>query len=77
MKYDKIISSFFLKSCGEKKFVKSVNFLPANVKSINPMQKYPHITESFAYTRKMLAFMILFPIKKKTVTINDGIFVTK
>ena len=43
-------------------FVKSVNFLPAKIKSINPMQKYPHITESFACTRKMLAFMFLFPI---------------
>ena len=42
-------------------FVKSVNFLPAKIKSINPMQKYPHITESFACTRKMLAFMFLFP----------------
>ena len=27
---------------------------------MNPMQKYPHITESFACTRKMLAFMFLF-----------------
>ena len=26
------------------------------------MQKYPHITESFACTRKMLALMFLFPI---------------
>ena len=62
MKYDKIISLFFLKACGENKFVKSVNFLPANIKSINPMHKYPHITESFACTRKMFAFMFLFPI---------------
>ena len=43
-------------------FVKLVNFLPANVKSMNPMQKYPHITELFACNRKMLAIMILFPI---------------
>ena len=42
-------------------FVKSVNFLPASIKSMNPMQKYPHITESFACTRKMLAIMFLFP----------------
>ena len=42
--------------------VKSVNFLLASIKSMNPMQKYPHITESFACTRKMLAFMFLFPI---------------
>ena len=29
---------------------------------MNPMQKYPHITELFACTRKMFAFMFLFPI---------------
>ena len=32
----------------------------SSIKSINPMQKYPHITKFFAYTRKMLAFMFLF-----------------
>ena len=42
-------------------FVKSVSFLAASIKSINPMQKYPHIIESFACTRKMLAFIFLFP----------------
>ena len=42
-------------------FVKSVNFLPASVKSMNPMQKYPHITEFLACTRKMLVIMFLFP----------------
>ena len=41
-------------------FVKSVNFLPARIKSMNPIQKYPHITESFACTRKMLTIMFLF-----------------
>ena len=41
--------------------VKSVSFLPASIKSMNPMQKYPHITELFACTRKMLAIMFLFP----------------
>ena len=41
--------------------VKSVNFLPASIKSMNPMQKYLHITESCACTRKMLAIMILVP----------------
>ena len=43
-------------------FVKSFNFLPASIKSINPMQKYPHITESFASTQKLFASMFLFPI---------------
>ena len=62
IKYFKIISSFFFKSEGENKFVKSVNFLPDNIKSTNPMEKYPHITESFACIRKMLDTMFLFPI---------------
>ena len=42
-------------------FVKSVTFLPATIKLMNPMQKYPHITELVARTRKMLATMFLFP----------------
>ena len=40
--------------------VKSVNFSPASIKSMNPMQKYPHITKLIACTRKVLAFMFLF-----------------
>ena len=37
-------------------FVKSFSFLPASIQSMNPMQKYTHIT------RKMLAIMFLFLI---------------
>ena len=40
----------------------STKFLSASIKSMNPMQKYPHITELFAFTWKMLPFMFLFPI---------------
>ena len=40
--------------------VKSVSFLPVSIRSINPIQKYPHIIELFACTRKMLAIMFLF-----------------
>ena len=43
--------------------VKSVKFSPAIIKPMNPVQKFPHITELFGCTRKMLAFMFLFPIK--------------
>ena len=53
---------FFSKLFGENKFVKLDNFLPANIKSINPMQKYPHIIELFDCIRKMLDIMFLFPI---------------
>ena len=42
--------------------VKSVSFLPVSIKSMNSMQKYPHITELFACTRKILVIMFLFPI---------------
>ena len=44
--------SFFQKSERDKKLVKSVNFLLANIKSMNPVQKYPYIIELFACTGK-------------------------
>ena len=43
--------------------VETVSFLPASIKSMNPMQKYPHIIKLFACTRKISAIMFLFPIK--------------
>ena len=43
-------------------FVKSISFLPAKIKPMNPMHKYPQIIKSFACTRKMLTIMFLFPI---------------
>ena len=54
------MSSFFLKLLGGKRFLNSVKVFPLSIKSTNPIQKYPHITESFACTRKMLVFMFLF-----------------
>ena len=41
--------------------VKLVSFWPVSIKSTNPMRNYPHIIESFTYTRKILAIMFLFP----------------
>ena len=38
----------------EKRFVYSVNVFPACVKSINPIQRYPHIIESYACILKMI-----------------------
>ena len=43
--------------------VKSTKVLPASIKSVNPMRKYPHIVELLACTQKMLALMFLFPAK--------------
>ena len=47
------MSSFFLKFFGEKRFVNSVKVFPASIKSINPIQKYPHIIESYACILKI------------------------
>ena len=48
LRYSSIILSFFLYSLGEKKFVQSSKSLPFSIKSINPLQKYQHIIESYA-----------------------------
>ena len=42
--------------------VKSTNALTTSIKSVNPMQKYPHIIELSACSRKMIDLMFLFPI---------------
>ena len=42
--------------------VKSVKVLPASIKSMNPMQKYPHIIELFDCTLNIFALMFLFLI---------------
>ena len=52
IKYFKIIS-FFLKLFGEKRFLYSVKVFPLRIKSIKPMQKDPHITESYACILKI------------------------
>ena len=48
-----MISSFFLKLFDEKRFVNSVKAFPASIKSINPIQKYPHVIESYACILKI------------------------
>ena len=56
------MSSFFLKLFGEKGLVKPVSLLPLSIKSINPIQKYPHIIELYACILKMLVCVFLLPI---------------
>ena len=56
------MSPFFLKLFGEKRLVKSVKLLPLSIKPINPIQKYPHITESYACSLKTFAIMFLLLI---------------
>ena len=47
------MSSFFLKLFGETRFVSSIKVFPLSIKSINPIQKYLYITESYVCTQKM------------------------
>ena len=42
-----------MKIFDEKRLVKSVKLSPLNIKSINPMQKYPHITEPYGCILKI------------------------
>ena len=58
---EKYIIGFF-KLFGEKIFVKSDKVFPASIKSINPIQKYPHIIEPYACILKIFIFMFLLPI---------------
>ena len=51
-----------MKLFGEKRLVKSVKLLSLSIKSINPIQKYPHITESYACILKMFVIMFLLLI---------------
>ena len=37
----------------KKRFVNSVEVFPASIKSIKPVQKYPHIIESYALILKI------------------------
>ena len=54
------MSSFFLKLFDEKRFVYSVKVFPLNIKSINPIQKYPHIIESYACILEILVVVVMF-----------------
>ena len=54
------MSSFFSKLFGEKRFAYSIEIFPLNIKSINPIEKYPHITESYVCTLKIFVLMFLF-----------------
>ena len=48
-----------MKIFGEKRFVWSVKVFPASIKSINPIQKYPHIIESYACILKICFYVFI------------------
>ena len=43
----------------EKRFVYSVKVFPLSIKQINPIQKYPHIIQSYACILKIFNIMFL------------------
>ena len=61
IKQFKLISSFLSKLFGEKRFVNSVKVFSESIKSINPIQKYPHIIELHDCILKIFVFMFLLP----------------
>ena len=71
IKLFKIILSFFLKLFGEKRVVNSVKCFPATIKSINPIQKYPHITESYSCILKI--FVVIDEEQSINALISFGI----
>ena len=66
----RIALPLFSKSCDENKFVKPVRLLRLNIKSINQIQKYPHIIESQARNLKKFVMIFLLP---KNFLISFGV----
>ena len=62
-----------LKLFGEKRLVNSVKVLPLSTKSINLIQKYPHIAESYACILEILDISINWSIN---ILISFGICYT-
>ena len=60
-----------LKLFGEKIFVNSVKDFPASIKSINLVQKYPHIIELYACILKI--FVVIDKERPINVFISLGI----
>ena len=46
----------------KKRFVKSAKVFPASITSTNWIQKYPHITESYACILKIFVVIFSLPI---------------
>ena len=67
-----VLFVIFLYSLGENRFVYSNKLLP--LKSVNPIQKCPHIIESYAFILQMFPVIFLFP---KNFPISFGILSTQ
>ena len=57
--YFKIISLLSLNLFGENRLVKSFKLLPLSIKSINPTQKYLHITKLYLVNWVIKVFLVI------------------
>ena len=62
-----------MKSFGENRLLKSFKLLSLSIKSINPIQKYPHMIESYVCILNIFVSMFLLPIN---ILISFRIFST-
>ena len=60
-----------IKLFGEKRFVNSVKLFPVSIKSIRPIQKYPHIIKSYACILKI--FVVIDKRRSINALISFGI----
>ena len=67
------MSSLFLNLFEAKTLVKSVEVLPANIKSVNPIQKYPHIIESYDFKNILKIFATTIDLSIN-ILISFGIY---
>ena len=58
-----IFKIVFSRLYGEKILVKWVRLLPLGIKSVNPIQKYLHNTESYACIQKIFVTIVDLSIK--------------
>ena len=58
MKQFKTISSFFLKVFGKKRLVKLLKLLSLSIKSLNPIEKYPQLVQSFVCILKVFVKIV-------------------
>ena len=74
----KIVQNYIiilLKLFGEKRFLNSLKVFPENIKSINLIQKYLHIIESYACILKIFVFFVF--ITDKCSNLFWNMFYTK
>ena len=72
--YFLLFFAIFCKSFGEKGLIKLFRIFPLSIKSISQIQKYPHITESYACILKTFVTIVNLSVDLlKNILISVGI----